>query len=135
MGRYSRIENATFGDLALANPLSVRISRRAQAHVSGGDGEAFSTSVQIDRPTIAAEIRIRDIKAADGLSLGSQGDLSFTVGASRDGGTPRTVCLEGAVLTSVELAYEQSAMATAVLRFLAESADGASDPFSAEDAS
>jgi hypothetical protein len=37
------------------------------------------------------------------------------------------------VLTAVELQYEQSAMATASLKFVAQSGDGRGNPFGAED--
>ncbi len=53
----------------------------------------------------------------------------------RDGAAPRRIVLTGAVLTAVELTYEQSSMATATLRFVAEATDGQQEPFLAEDVS
>ena len=132
MERYSRIQSAAFGSTVLPLPMSVRLSRRADPMTAGGDNDAFATAVQLGRPTIAAEVRIRGIAAAEGLSLGQQEALTINVAAA-SGGTGRTITLAGAVLTSVDVEYEQAAPAVAILKFVAQAADGATDPFAAED--
>jgi len=134
MDRYMRVQSVTFGQTELPLPLSVKLSRRAEARPASGDNDAFVTSIEIDQPTISLEVRLRGTAAAENLSLGQQADVSFTVAATHSQGTPRTISLVGAVLVGIELAYEQAAMATAVLRFVAEAQDGGQDPFSAEDA-
>jgi len=134
MDRYTRVQSVTFGQTELSLPLSVKLSRRAQAISAGGDNDAFVTSVEIGRATISLEVRVRGTAVAENLSLGQQADLSFTVAATHSQQTPRTISILGAVLVAVELAYEQAAMATALLRFVAEAPDGGQDPFSAEDA-
>ncbi|MFA6133386.1 MAG: hypothetical protein WC869_05140 [Phycisphaerae bacterium] len=131
MNRYLGIESLTFGQLPLPLPLSVHLSRQVAAMPAGGDGDLFATSIQLAKPTVLAEVRIRDTAAAEGLTLGEQGDLSFIV-TSSDAQQKRCVSLAGAVLVAVEYNYEQTAMATASLRFLAESDDGAADPFKGE---
>lgn len=133
MDRYVRIESATFGQTELPLPVSVRLSRHAEAKTSGGDNDLFVTSVQLAQPVIAAEVRIRGTAAAEGLSLGTKETLSFTVGPTRHGQAARTITLSGAVLQAVELTYEQAAIAVATLRFVAEADTGTTDPFSAED--
>lgn len=132
MRRYDRIESVTFDGDALPLPLSVRLSRRGEPLPAAGDGEPFATSVQLGAATIAAEIRLRGLAAAEELILGCRGDLAIVLGAA-DGYHRRTVRLFGAVLVAVEHAYEQAAMATALLRFVAEAADGDEDPFVAEE--
>ena len=134
MGRYTRIESVTFGQTSLPLPLTVKISRKTDAKAATGDDESFATSVQISQAVLIAEVRIRGTATAEDLSLAAQGNLSFTVKPAQSQGSSRTITLSGAVLTAVELSYEQSAMATALLRFVAEAGDGNQDPFSAEDA-
>ncbi len=127
------IQSVTFGATPIPLPLSVSVSRNAEAKTARNDNDLFATSVEISSPQIVAELRIRGTSVADGLSLGQQGDLSFAVSNTSSGGLSRVISLSGAVLISVELTYEQSKMATALLRFIAESNDGDQEPFSAED--
>jgi len=134
MGRYTDIHSVSFAGSVLPLPLSARIVRKVEISPAGGE-EAFATSVQTAEAAVTAEVRIRDTAAAEALSLGEQGELVLTIGASESGQAGRAVTLAGAVLSAVELAYEQSSMASAVLRFVAEAAGGGSDPFSAEDES
>jgi len=132
MERYQRITSVTFGQTVLRLPLSVRVSRRAEPRPARNDSDEFATSVQLGEPTIAAEVRIRGT-AAEGLSLGQSGDLSFTVAPTGDAQPSRTITLTGAVLAAIELSYEQVSMATATLRFVAEAQSGNTDPFAAEE--
>jgi hypothetical protein len=134
MSRYTHIESLTFGQTSLPLPLSVRLSRKAEAIPAVSDSDAFATSIQTSVPTLVAEVRIRGTATAEDLSLGQQENLSFTVAATDSGTSSRTITLTDAVLTAVELAYEQSEMATVLLRFVAEAGDGNQDPFSAENA-
>ena len=134
MGRHMRIANVTFGQTALPLPVSARLSRCTTPRAYLSDGDVFTTSVEISPPSLTAEVRIRDTATAEDLSLGQQGDLTLTVLPTGSGGSSREITLSGAVLIAVELTYEQSSMATALLRFAAESDDGQQDPFSAEDA-
>jgi hypothetical protein len=124
----------TFGQTPLPLPLSVKVTRRAEPLPLGGDADDFATSVQLDTPAILAEVRVRGTAAAEALSLGRQATLAFTVAPAESGKPSRTIALAGAVLVAVELSYEQSALATATLRFAAEAGDGETDPFSAENA-
>ena len=133
MERYQRITSVTFGQTVLRLPLSVRVSRRAEPRPARNDSDEFATSVQLGEPTIAAEVRIRGTAAAEGLSLGQSGDLSFTVAPTGDAHPSRTITLTGAVLAAIELSYEQVSMATATLRFVAEAQSGNTDPFAAEE--
>jgi hypothetical protein len=133
MDRYTRIDSVTFDQTALPLPLSVKLSRTAEAKPAGSDSDAFATSIEIGQPVIIAEVRIRGTNTAESLSVGQQGDLSFTVGVAASGGTPRDITISGAVLTAVELDYEQASLATALLRFIAEASGSSQDPFSAED--
>ena len=134
MDRYMRVQSLTFGSTDLPLPLSVRVSRQCEALSAGGDNDLFATSVQLGRPALVADVRIRGTAAAEAISLGEKETLSFTVAPASDEQASRTVTLTGAVLVSVELIYEQSAMAVARLRFVAEASSPAGDPFSAEDA-
>jgi hypothetical protein len=131
VNRYSGIEDLAFGTVALPLPLSVHISRQLAALPAGSDAELFATSIQTGRPTLLAEAKVRDISVAEALELGSKADLSFVVACS-DGSGKRRITLGGAVLIAVELGYEQSSMATATLRFLAEASDGLIEPFEGE---
>lgn len=132
MDRYANIETLTFGQTSLPLPLSVKLSRQVDPAPAASDSDVFATSVEISRASLAAEVRLRGTAAAEGLSLGQQDDLVLTVAATASGDLPRTITLSGAVLVAVELSYEQSAMAVATLRFVAEAADGSQEPFSAE---
>ena len=133
MSRYTHIQTATFDQVNLPHPISIRLTRCVEPTSACYDNKIFPTSVEILGSSLTAEIRIRGTAAAEGLSLGQQGDLSFTVSPAAGGDLPRDVTLEGAVLVSVELSYQQAALATATLRFVAEATDGDQEPFSAED--
>ena len=133
MNRYMHIDAARFGAIDLPLPLSVKLVRCCQPLPAGGDAETFATSIQLGRPVISAEVRIRDTAVAESLPLGQAGTLAFTVAPTRGGQAGRTVSMEGAVLHAVELTYEQAAMACAVLRFAAEAPGGNQDPVAAED--
>jgi len=134
VGRYSQIQSVTFGQTSLPLPISVKIFRSGDAKAAGSDSDLFQTSVELAQKPIAAEVRIRGTATAEALFLGQQGNLSFDVVAAEGNGSARTITLADAVLTAVELSYEQAAMAIALLKFVAEAADGSQEPFSAEDA-
>ena len=133
MSRYTRIQSVQFGQTSLPLPLSVRFSRRTEAMPSFADSDIFATSVQVGAPVLVAEVSVRGTAVAESLSLGDVGTLSVTIGPTGAGQTARLVALDGAVLTNIELIYEQSAMAVARLQFVAEAPSGVSDPFAAED--
>jgi len=133
VSRYTHIQAATFDQIGLPHPISIRLNRRVEPTTGRYDSEVFPTSVEIADSSLTAEVRIRGTAVAEDLSLGQKGDLSFTVSAGVSGGSPRNVVLQGAVLVSVELTYQQAALATATLRFVAEASDGNQEPFSAED--
>jgi len=133
MARYTHIEGVSFDGIPLPLPLSVSVSRSARPRPGGSDHQVFATSIEIDRPTIRAEVCTRATATAEGLAIGRQGDLSFTVAAASDAAPARGVTLSGAVLVAVEISYRQTAMATATLRFVAQSASGLQEPFNAED--
>ena len=132
MERYTQIQSVAFGETTLPLPLSVRLLRTTDPQPAYGNHEIYATSVQILRPVFIAEVRIRHSVTAETLSLGQKADLSFTATPASAEGSPRTITLSGAVVTSIDLVYEQSKMATALLRFAAEAADGNQEPFSAE---
>ncbi len=134
MDRYSRIESVSFDAANLPLPLSVKLARGSDPNVAASDSDAYPTSVELSPPSITAEVRIRGTAAAEALLLGSRGDLVFTVGPAGTGASDRSITVTGAVLVSVEMSYEQSSMATAMLRFVAEADDGSQNPYSAEDA-
>jgi len=133
MARYTSIQSVGFGAVSLSLPLSVRITRKVEPVAGAGDNDVFAISVQITPVTILTEVRTRDMAAADSLSPGEQGTLTLTSGPTENDQAGRVIALTGAVLTAVELDYDQSAMAMATLRFVAEATAGDSDPFSAED--
>jgi len=133
MQRYTRVAAVTFGQIELPLPLSVRVTRRAQAYPLAGDADAFATSVQIAAVETLLEVRLHGTATAETLTPGQVGTLSFQVQPTRSGQAARQVTLGGAVLISVEIDYPQSAPAVATLRFACEAADGSTDPFSAED--
>jgi hypothetical protein len=132
VNRYVCIKSLVFDDSPLPLPLSVRLSRQGQTSPAGGDGDLFATSVQIARPVLAVEVRIRDTSASENLTLGRRGTLSFVVAAASGAGS-RRVTITGAVLAAVELSYEQIAPAVATLRFVAEADDGLTDPMAAQE--
>ncbi len=133
MDRYMRIQSLTFDQTDLPLPLSVRLCRSAPSKLIGSDKDFFATSLQLDQPNLSAEVRIRGTAAAEALTLGQQGTLSFTVLPTSSGANGRTITLSGAILTAIDISYEQNSSAVAILRFETEAADGTVDPFSAED--
>ncbi len=134
MARYARIQSAAFGSTDLPLPVSVRICRQAEPNAAAGDGDLYATSVQIGPGRTTAELRIRGTATAESLALGRQDNLKITLAPGQDGAPLREVRLIDAVLVAVELAYEQTAMATAILRFVAEANNGLTEPVTAEDA-
>jgi hypothetical protein len=133
--RYLSIKEATFDGSPLPLPVSLRMGRFADPQPAIGDSDVYATSIQLGPFRLTAELVIRDTSAAEALCLGQKGDLACTIGAADSGSDGRDVALAGAVLVAIELSYQQSAMATATLRFAAEADDGTEDPFSAEDSS
>ncbi len=133
MTRYARIESLRFGATALPLPISVRVTRRAGVRAAAGAGDRYASSVEFDGCRVEAEVRLRGTAAAENLAPGEEGTLAFTVSAMRAGASGRSVRISGAVLTSIEIAYEQTSAAVAVLRLTAESDGGAHDPHAAED--
>ncbi len=134
MSRYAGIQAASFGSTSLPLPVSLRLARRAETMRAAGDDDSFETSLQLGPTHLTAELRIRGTATAEALDVGSQDTLSVTIAPSTAAQAARTVTLAGAVLLAVELNYEQGKMASAMLRFAAEAANGTVDPFSAEDA-
>lgn len=131
--RYSRILSANFdgGDLPL--PMTVQVARKAVELPSGGDADIFNTSIQIERPVVEAIIRIRGTAAAEQLVLGQSGSLIVQI-ASADGQAPdRTITICQAILTDIEIEYQQTSPAVASLRFVSQSSNGMVDPFGAEE--
>jgi len=133
MSRYMRIRSVIFDGTEMPLPLSVRLSRRADNDIAGGDNDTFATSVQINHPVLIADVRIRGTAAAEELTLGDSGTLTFIVEPASSGQSARAITLTGAVLTAIEITYEQTTIAVANLRFVAEADSGLSSPFSAED--
>jgi len=131
--RYLSIKTASFAGAPLPLPVSLRLSRSAEPQPAAGDGDVYTTSVELGTRRLTAELAIRDTAAAEALSLGQAGDLACTIASTKSGSADRSITLTGAVLAAIELSYQQSAMATATLRFVAEAGDGGQDPFSAED--
>ena len=134
MSHTTTIQSATFAGTTLASVLLVRIARRAAIKQQAGDTDAFVTSVQPAATQIEAELRTRDMAAAEAFAIGTQGTLAFTTASTRAGQPGRDVALSGAILTAVELTYEQAALSVATLRFVVEAANGAVDPFAAQEA-
>jgi len=133
-GRYLSIKTAAFAGIDLPLPVSLRLGRTAQPQPASADSDIYVTSVELDSHRLTAELSIRDTSIAEALTLGQAGQLTCTIAPASSSLADRAVTLSGAVLVSIELSYQQSAMATATLRFVAEAADGAQDPFSAEEA-
>jgi hypothetical protein len=131
--RYGGITSAQFGATPLSLPVGARVWRKADPLPLAGDGDAFLTSVQLAPPVVGVEIRLRDSAAAEGLAIGQSGKLTVYIAPTRAGQAARKLELTNAVLTGVELAYEQSSPAVAKLTFLAESSDGQTDPFAAQE--
>lgn len=105
----------------------------AEPKPAGSDADAFLTSIQLERPVIRVEVRIRDTAVAESLSLGQMHVLSVQLAPTRSGQTGRTVSISNAVLMGIELQYEQAAPASAKLSFVAEAVDGNTDPFAAQE--
>jgi len=133
MDRYSHVKSVTFGQTTLPLPLSVRVGRSVQTLSSGSDEGMFATSVQTDKAAVTVEIRLRGTAAAESLSLGQQGDISFTISPTRSGQSSRDISITDAVLVASDINYQQDAMAVATLRFLAEADNANTEPFTAED--
>jgi len=134
MARYGAISSISFAQTSLSLPMSVRLFRQASALPAAGDSGPFATSVQLHKHTIGVEVRTRDTAAAEGLSVGQAGVLSIELAGAEAGQASRTVTIDQAVLTGIDLRYEQITPATVKLTFLAEASDANTDPFSAEEA-
>ncbi len=134
MGRYYRIQAASFGDTDLPLVVSARVSRQAEPLPAAGSDHRFATSVQLRPAGVAVELRLRATRVAEGLTVGDRAELRFTAMPADASSPMRQVTVAGAVVTAVEIGYAQNAPAVATLRFAAESADGLTDPAAAEDA-
>jgi len=133
MERYGPITNVTFDQSTLPLPMSVRLLRQAGPLPARSDCEAFSTSIQTEAPILAVELRMRDTAVAEELSLGQSGPLTVELAPTRSGQQGRSISINHAVLTGIELEYAQTVLAVAKLHFVAEASDGGIDPFSAQD--
>jgi hypothetical protein len=135
MDRYGAITQMTFGSLSIGLPLSVRFSRRAEPLPEANEAEAFATSVQLGQPLITVEVRTRDTAVAEALYLGQAEVLEIQAAPTRAGQSDRTISVDRAVVTGLEVEYEQTAPATARICFLAEATDGQTDPFQSRESS
>jgi hypothetical protein len=133
MPRYTKILSATFGSGPLELPMSLKLVRSAQPQPAAGDGQHFIASVEIARPIVLAELRIRGIASAEAMSLGQRDHLAVTLGPATAGEPNRKVSLRRAVLLAVELDYQQTAAASALLRFAAEANDDDTDPYESQE--
>jgi len=133
MDRFTRIQSVTFGEQALGLPLWAKVFRRVEPLSAAGDADRFTRSVQFGPAVTGAEVKVRDVAAAEGLSPGQKDTLTLHVVAADASRSDRVIEIAGAVLTAVEIEYAQGAPAAAVLRFEAESSDGQANPFAAED--
>jgi len=131
MARYTRILSAAFDGETLNLPVAAKISRRSGPLPAAGDDQSFPTSVQIAAAELSAEVRIRDIAIAEGLSLGREGSLSMVIAEADNANASRTVTLNPATLVGCELKYSQASVAEAVLHFAAGSTDGITSGFDA----
>lgn len=129
MTRYGAIDNVLFGETALGLPVSLRVNRRCDALALTGEAASFPASVQPGPAGMTIELHLRDLPAADALTLGQAAKLSFDLLPTADGQAVRHVEIDRAVLVGIQTHYRQDAPAEAVLTFSAESADGAADPF------
>lgn len=134
MARYRNIASVTFDGVALPHVLAARVCRGGQTHGAWADDGRFAESVQLSGASLAVEVRTRDTDAAESLSPGQAGVLEAEALPASGADAVRRLRIDQAVLHSIDLEYRQGAPAEAVLRFLAESADGSADPFDAEEA-
>ena len=132
MSRYTQILSADFGNTRLSLPMSLRLSRSAQPQPAAGDGQRFIASIEIARPIVLVELRLRGIASAEALTLGQTDRLAVTLGPAAKDMPNRIVSLQRAVLVAIELDYQQTTAATALLQFAAEATDD-TDPFSAQE--
>jgi hypothetical protein len=135
MTRHLAVESVTFGQVELAGPRSVRLSRLATPASAVSDHHRLPTSVELTSQSLVVEVVVRDIAAAETLPLGQQDPLTIVLPGDRQDGPSRQIQVDGAVLTAVELSYGQAAAAEATLRFVAQPEDGNIEPLSAEDLS
>ena len=133
MSRYGKIESVSFGQIDLPLPLSIKLTRQSEALPAAGESDSFATSLQLSQPKIMAEVRVRGTAVAESLTVGDAGTLAFTISPTSEAQRSRRVTMQGAVLCSVELVYEQTSMACAALSFVAAAPDGNQDPVTAED--
>jgi hypothetical protein len=133
MTRYLAIQSAAFGQIELAGPRSVRLTRSAKPSPAGSDADRLATSVELLEPSLTVDLVVRDTRAAEALQLGQQDTLRIVLASDAHDTPARAVQVDDAVLTAVELHYPQTAPAEATLRFVTQPADGNVEPFSAED--
>jgi hypothetical protein len=130
MPRFTRIESIEFASQPLPLPLSVQLSRHAEPIAGIADGDLLPSAIQLSHAAITIEARIRSCQIAEELSLGQQGRLQLTT-RSADGQTLRQLTVDNAVLTSIQIQYEQNSPASAVLKFTAYCCGN--EPFGAEE--
>lgn len=136
MERTTRILSVSFASQPLGLPMWARLSRKAQPlPAPTGDADRFTRGTQFAPPTILIEIKIRDVAAAEVLSPGQQDTLCLQVAAASAASPDRTIEITSALLLAVELEYAQGTPAAAVLRFEAQTTDGQTNPFSAQEQS
>ncbi len=134
MDRYGPIRRVSFAGVELPLPLQARVRRAAKPEPLAGAADAWTTSVQTRPPALSAEVALRGTAAAEGLTLGTRAALELEIGGTRADQPARTVRLSGAVLVDVEIEYAQNTLASVLLRFVVEAANGQSNPYTAEDA-
>jgi hypothetical protein len=132
MPRYIHIHSLKFGEVEIPLPLSVRITRKTLSHPAADECELFPANIQISRNSLQVEIRTRAVAVAESFALGLCDRLEFTTQAAQSHFPQRKIWIDSALLTDVEVVYEQRSPATAVLRFEVESPDG-NVPFTTEE--
>ena len=104
----------------------------AEVISSSADNELFPTVVQVVSKKVKFTVRIMDVVAAVGLSVGQSGSFTCKL-AALGTGAAQQLTISNAVCTGVAASSEYGRAGEAVARFEAASSNGTTSPISISD--
>jgi len=125
---FKNVKTVTIGSTPMYGVQSVTVSKDRAVIQAAGDGDTYVPIARAGTCAVSGSIATVDPTDADSWD-GLAGTLSF-VYTDAQGTTDKTVTIVGVSITSVNQGVSRDAPSSGSVSFVAESADGTTDPVS-----
>ena len=123
---FSDVSDVELAGAAVSGVQSIAVIRRGAEIRAAGDEDVYESVARAGPAGLSGTIELADIAQAEALG-DAAGTLTFVWRNAR-GQTDRTVTVAGVSITGVELSAGHQQASKASVSFVAESADGVTDP-------